>query len=345
MPKSPNQKLRLLYLEHWLLENADEEHPVTMAQMIGYLNSRDIAAERKTLYDDMELLRLFGLDVQTVRMGSSTGYFIGERDFQLAELKLLVDSVQSSKFITEKKSLELIGKLEKLVSSSDAHKLHRQVWVRGRIKTMNESIYYNVDAVHTAIDNDSAVSFLYYEWNRERRRVFRHNGQRYTASPWALMWDDENYYMVAYDHEARIIKHFRVDKLSDIRMTETPRQGAEAFSGFDTAAYGDSHFGMFSGEVQSVRLLFENALAGPVLDRFGADTSLVPCGAEHFSVTVSVAVNVQFFGWLCGFGDRVRVLSPESAVAGMREHIAALSRLYGITHGTRGTEDPSSAPQ
>ena len=331
MARSANQKLRLLYLERWLSRRTDEEHPATTAQMIEYLEKQGIPAERKTIYGDLEALRLFGIDVQAVRLGSSTGYFIGERDFQLAELKLLVDSVQSSKFITEKKSLELIGKLERLVSESDAHKLHRQVWVRGRIKTMNESIYYSVDAVHTAIDGDSAISFRYYEWSPQRKRVFRRGGQRYIASPWALMWDDENYYMVAFDHRDGILKHFRVDKLSDIRMENTPRQGAGAFERFDMAAYGDSHFGMFSGEVQSVRLCFENALAGPVIDRFGADTALVPYDGEHFSVTVSAAVNVQFFGWLCGFGDRVRILSPESAVAGMREHVAALSRLYGLS--------------
>ena len=165
MARSANQKLRLLYLERWLSRRTDEEHPATTAQMIEYLEKQGIPAERKTIYDDLEALRLFGIDVQAVRLGSSTGYFIGERDFQLAELKLLVDSVQSSKFITEKKSLELIGKLERLVSESDAHKLHRQVWVRGRIKTMNESIYYSVDAVHTAIDGDSAISFRYYEWS------------------------------------------------------------------------------------------------------------------------------------------------------------------------------------
>jgi len=245
-----------------------------------------------------------------------------------------VDSVQSSKFITEKKSIELIRKLERLVSESDAHKLHRQVWVRGRIKTMNESIYYNVDAVHTAIDGNSAVSFRYYEWSPERRRVFRHGGKRYLASPWALMWDDENYYMVAYDHEAEMLKHFRVDKLDSIRIENTPRQGAGAFESFDMAAYGDSHFGLFSGEVQKVRLCFENGLAGAVIDRFGEGPSLIPYDEGHFSVTIDAAVNVQFFGWLCGFGDRVRILSPESAVSAMREHVAKLASLYGVTSRT-----------
>ena len=328
MGRSANQKLKLLYLWQYLMRSSDERHPVTVAQMIDYLALQDIAAERKSLYEDMEALRRFGLDVQSVRIGSSTGYFLGERDFQLPELKLLVDSVQSSKFITEKKSLELIRKLERLVSEEDARQLHRQVWVRGRIKTMNESIYYNVDAIHAAIEEDRPISFQYYEWNAQRERVFRRDGKRYAASPWALLWDDENYYLVAYDHEAAMLKHFRVDKMSGIRAAKAPRLGAEAFAKFDMAAYSDTHFGMFSGEVRRVRLCFENGLAGPVIDRFGADIALVPYDEDHFSVTISAAVNVQFFGWLSGFGDRVRILSPDDAAQAMREHAASILALY-----------------
>ncbi len=331
MARSSNQKLKLLYLARYLERCSDEEHPVTMQQMLDELARQDVAAERKSLYDDMEALRTFGLDVQSVRLGSSTGYFIGAREFELPELKLLVDSVQASRFITGKKSMDLIRKLERLVSEHQASRLHRQVWVRGRIKTMNESIYYNVDGVHTAIEDDVALTFQYYEWNVRRERVFRRDGKRYTASPWALLWDDENYYMIAYDHEAGFMKHFRVDKLSGIRRTKTPRIGAEAFRKLDMAAYSNTHFGMFSGEAQPVRLCFENRLAGPVIDRFGEDTALIPYDGEHFSVTVNAAVNVQFFGWLCGFGDGVRILSPADAAEKMREHVAAIARLYDQT--------------
>lgn len=328
MAKSPNQKLKLLHLAQYLLRSSDQDHPISIAQMIEYLARFDIAAERKSLYDDMEMLRLFGLDVQSVRMGSATGYFIGERDFQLAELKLLVDSVQSSRFITGKKSLELIRKLENLTSEHDARQLHRQVYVRGRIKTMNESIYYLVDDIWSAMDSDRAVTFRYYEWNAARERVFRRGGKRYAVSPWALLWDDENYYMIAYDHEADILKHFRVDKITALRLADEPRRGAEAFQAHDMTAYTDSHFGMFSGAVERVRLRFENALAGAVIDRFGTELSLIPEEEGHFSVTVNAAVNVQFFGWLCGFGDRVRILAPQSAAEEMRRHVEAIAALY-----------------
>lgn len=327
MPRSPRQKLKLLYLRDYLLRCADEAHPVTVAQMIEYLDRQGVSAERKSIYDDIETLRSFGLDIIGAREGSQTKYFVGQRDFQLAELKLLVDSVQASKFITRKKSMELIGKLESLASESEARQLQHQVWVRGRVKTMNESIFMNVDALQNAIAADRAVTFLYYDWSPRRERVFRRDGKRYAVSPWALLYDDDNYYLLAYDHEAGFMKHFRVDKMVQIRQTR-PRQGAELFERIDMAAYTDTHFGMFSGSAERVRLLFQNELAGPVIDRFGTDIALVPEDGAHFSVTVSAAVNAQFFGWLCGFGPRVRILSPASAAEGMRAHLAAISALY-----------------
>lgn len=329
MAKSSNQKLKLLYLCQYLLRRSDEDHPVTVAQMIGYLAEQDVAAERKSVYDDMEALRLFGLDVQTVRVGSATGYFIGQRRFQVPELKLLVDSVQSSKFITEKKSLELIGKLESLASEHQGRQLNHQVYVRGRIKTMNESIYYNVDEIHAAIDADRPIRFRYFDWGVDKRRVWRRDGGRYAVSPWALMWDNENYYLIAYDHDSGGIRHYRVDKMASIALEDGPRQGADAFASVDMAGYSDAHFGMFSGEVERVRLAFDNALAGPVIDQFGADVSLVPMDAEHFSVTVNVAVNRQLFGWLCGFGTRARILSPATAVEQMCRHLDEVRALYG----------------
>ena len=329
MARSANQKLKLLYLARYLLRASDEAHPVTVAQMIDHLARQDIAAERKSIYDDMESLRLFGLDVQSVRVGSATGYFIGQRDFQLPELKLLVDAVQSSKFITERKSLELIRKLESLTGENEARELNRHVYVRGRIKTMNESIYYNVDELQAAIDSDKAITFKYFEWDREKRRVWRHDGKRYAVSPWALMWDDENYYLLAYDHQAERMKHYRVDKMASISASDEPRQGRKVFDRLDMAAYTNTHFGMFSGDVQPVRLSFENALAGPVIDQFGADVSLVPLDEEHFSVTVNVAVNVQFVGWLSGFGTRARILAPDEAAQAMARHLQAVAALYG----------------
>ncbi len=328
MPKQQNQKLRILNLMRFLMENTDDQNGVTSAEIHAYLASQDTPAERKTLYDDLETLRQFGVDILAQRNGNQTLYSVGSRDFQLPELRLLVDSVQSSKFITQKKSLELIGKIENLTSRQNAKLLHRQVYVARRIKTMNESIYYNVDELQSAIAGDKQISFRYYDWSVSRQRIYRRNGDRYTVSPFSLMWDDENYYLLAYDAQAGFIKHYRVDKMTNLRQEALPREGKKIFAAVDLAAYADSHFGMFSGDVEKVRLEFENSLAGPVIDRFGAETILVPSDDGHFTVTVNAAVNEQLFGWLCGFGTRVRILSPASAASAMREHLAAISRLY-----------------
>ena len=213
MAKSANQKLKLLYLQKYLLEHSDENHPVTVADMIAYLAGHDISAERKSIYDDLEALRQFGLDIIKTS-GRSTGYFVGERDFELPELKLLVDSVQSSKFITHKKTLSLIKKIESLASVHDAQLLQRQVYVRGRVKSMNESVYYNVDEISAAINADRSIKFKYFEYSVAKERRFRKNGAIYQVSPFALIWDDENYYLLGWDANAEMFKHYRVDKMN-----------------------------------------------------------------------------------------------------------------------------------
>ena len=322
------QKVKIAYISEYLRQYTDEDHPATGTQILDYLASRGIEISRQALYSDLDALGDIGMDLQTVRMGSTTGYYIGERDFQLPELKLLVDAVQSSRFITEKKSLELIGKLEKLVSRHQASELHHQVWVRGRVKTMNESIYYNVDSIHSAMEADRDISFRYFTWNAEKQRVFRRGGERYIVSPWALLLDNENYYLLAYENNA--MKHFRVDKMTDIRVeTLARRSGAGVFAGLNMAAYTDAHFGMFSGESTRVKLCFDDRLAGVAIDFFGNDVMMVRYDDDHFTVTVDAAVNVQFFGWLAGLGGEVRILEPQSVADAMKAHIASVAEIYG----------------
>ena len=236
MARSANQKLKLLYLLRFLQRQSDERHPVTVADMIEELSQHDIAAERKSIYDDLETLRSFGADIVQQR-GKQTGYYIGQRDFELPELKLLVDSIQSSKFITEKKTVSLIRKLENLASVHDARMLERQVYVRNRVKSMNESVYYNVDEISNAINRDRMIRFRYFEFTVEKERQYRRGVAGYVLSPFALMWDDENYYMLAWDAEEARMKHFRVDKMSAISTLETARQGKEAFRDTDMSAY------------------------------------------------------------------------------------------------------------
>ena len=322
MAKSSNQKQKLLILRELLLRQSDEEHPVAIAQMIAELERHGIKAERKSLYDDMETLRSFGLDVLS-RKGSNAGWYIGERDFELAELKLLVDAVQSSRFITRRKSDALIRKLEALASVHQAKALQRQVYVSGRVKTMNESIYYNVDKLHTAVGEGRSITFRYFDYNSRKEKVFRREGKRYAVAPHGLVWDNESYYLVGGDAEKGDVRHYRVDKMHDIQLGDRAPAGQ-----FDMAAYARKHFGMFSGVAADVRLRVREELAGVVLDRFGQEVMLVPGEDGCFTVTVNVVVSPQFWGWVFGLGDGVEVCSPDWAVEQFREKLRAVGRLY-----------------
>ena len=327
MPKSSNQKLKLLYLMQMLLERSDENHPLTVQDMIDELSQHDISAERKSIYADLEALQLFGLDIVRSK-GKSTGYYIASRDFELPELKLLVDSVQSSKFITHKKTLSLIKKIEGLASVYDAQLLQRQVYVRNRVKSMNESVYYNVDEISGAISRDRIIRFKYFEFDVNKERRYRHDGKVYEISPFALMWDDENYYMLGYDQEAEKLKHYRVDKMTNIESAETERSGKELFAGMDMSSYSKQVFGMFTGSEQTVKLRFENRLAGAVIDRFGKEVMLIPDGEEHFTVSADIAVSPQFYAWVFGFGTAVEILTPDSARQELAQLAKSVSRIY-----------------
>lgn len=323
MAKVSVGKLKLLYILETLVRDTDQKHKKGTAELIEMLKARGLSAERKSIYDDIETLREFGLDI-IYDKEDPAGYYMGERDFELAELKLLVDAVQSSKFITAKKSAVLISKLEKLTSAGEARNLQRQVYVSGRIKTMNESIYYNVDAVHSAIAGDSKISFRYMVWNLEKQLVPK-SDRAVTVSPWALVWDDENYYMIAFDGESGIMKHYRVDKMKDIRCLQEPREGRESFNGFDAAGFAKKTFGMYGGRTEKVTLECDNSLVGPILDRFGTDVIIVPSGEERFKVTHEVAVSGQFFGWLVGLGPGVRIVYPQNVADEFRDRLRRMT--------------------
>lgn len=329
MPRSSFQKLKIIYIMEYLLKNSDEEHAVTTNQIKAYLQSHDISVERKTIYSDIDALRDYGLDIIQVSEGNNHGYYVASRDFELPELKLLVDSVQSSKFITHKKTLSLIKKIEKLASIHSAQLLNRQVFVKNRIKTMNESIYYNVDEIHNGISKNRKIQFLYFEYNVAKERQYRRDGAFYVVSPFAMTWDDENYYMVAYDSEAGMIKHYRVDKMENISILEEERDGLEAYEALDMAVYARKTFGMFTGEETNVQLRFENHLVGAVLDRLGRESFLVADGPDHFTVRTDVVVSPQFFAWVLGFGASAQVLGPDHVVNEIKAHIDSVASLYG----------------
>lgn len=328
MPKGTNQKFKLYRLAQIMLENTDEEHYITMPEILDALGTYGVTADRKSIYADLRDLETLGIDVEGEPVGNRYHYHVVDRPFELPELKLLVDAIQSSKFITEKKSNALIRKLEKFVSRYDAQKLQRQVYVSGRIKTMNESIYYTVDAIHNAISRNKKIRFQYYQWNVQKEMELRHNGAWYCISPWGLSWEGENYYLVGFDQEAGKIKHYRVDKMLHIRIMEEAREGKEHFQRLDMADYTRKSFGMFGGKEQNVRLLVDNELAGVMIDRFGKDIMMIPSGENHFTVNVDVRISRQFLGWIFSLGDQVEILSPEEVRSAMKEELQKHMRQY-----------------
>lgn len=308
MPRAENQKLKLLILKQIFETETDENHPLNAQQLIELLAKYGIRAERKSIYSDIECLRDFGLDIEQ-RLGANGGCYLASRAFELPELKLLVDAVQSSKFLSEKKSLQLIAKLETLASRYDAKSLRRQVVVSGRVKTMNESIYYNVDRIHEAIAQNSQITFRYFDWGVDKQRHYR--DRKYQASPYALCWDNENYYLIAHS-ERHGLTHYRVDKMDAIRQTGIKRYTDDVVRKLDLSQYGKNVFSMYSGDARAVKLRFENALSGVVLDRFGRESMLIPDGENHFLFTTEITLSPVFFGWLFEFGSRVKILYPES---------------------------------
>jgi predicted DNA-binding transcriptional regulator YafY len=330
MAKGVNQKLKLLYLMKIFLEKTDEFHCITMSEIIAELDAYGVSAERKSIYDDIDTLCRYGLDIVGEKKDKKYMYHVVSRQFELAELKLLVDSVQAAKFITAKKSNELIKKIEGLASNHEAKQLQRQVYVQERIKTNNENIFYNVDVIHSAIAENVKITFQYFQWNVKKEMELRHDGAFYCISPWALSWDDENYYLVGYDSDAAMIKHYRVDKMLKIDVTDQPREGRAHFEKFDMAVYAKKVFGMFDGEEQRVKLELENQFAGVIIDRFGTSVTMIKSDENHFTVNVDVAVSRQFLAWVMALGDGVKILSPESVVEQMKQEIRSLNRRYDI---------------
>lgn len=311
MPKSINQKLKLLYIIKILMEKTDDKHAISTQELIRELEQYDISAERKSIYDDMARLSDFGYDVLCSKSKEHYGYYLGSRDFELAELKLLVDAVQSSKFITKKKSRQLISKIEKLVSIHEAKELQRDVYVTDRAKTLNESVYYNIDGIHKAINNNNQITFQYSEWKTDKKLHPKKEGKRYQVSPYQLIWNDANYYLIAYDEESEILKHYRVDKMTDVWQHEEKRMGGDRFKNFNPAIYSNRMFGMYGGYEELVQLKFDEKMIGVVMDRFGNDIDIRVLDDNSFTIRTYVMVSSQFFGWLCGLGKSVQILGPE----------------------------------
>ena len=326
MARSSGQKLKLLPLRDYLLQNTDDRHSVTVRQMIEHLARFGIRAERKSLYDDLDALGGggYGMDI----LADNGRYALASRDFELQEVKLLVDMVQSSNFITKRKTQALIRKLETLVSVHEAKLLERNVYVRKRVKAMNESVYINVDKISEAINEDARLRFQYFQYNRRKQKVLRHGGRVHEVSPFALIWVDQNYYLLAYDPASGAMRHYRVDRMTQLSARPGPREGKELFAKTDMSTYTTKVFNMFTGEEKRVTLRFAERLADPVIDRFGEDAILIPAGEAHFTVTVDVVVSPTFYAWLGSFGRDAEILAPAEVRDGMIAGLRELLSLY-----------------
>lgn len=328
MPRSNYQKVKLLYLAKIFSEKTDENHGLSTQELIQALAQYDIAADRKTIYQDLEELRQFGMDIISDHQGKMYYYKLVSRDFELPELKLLVDSVQAARFVTESKSRSLVKKLESLVSVYDAKQLHRQVILSGRIKTGNENIFYSVDTIHAAINTNVQITFQYFRWNLKKEMELRHDGAWYHVSPWALIWDDEWYYLVGYDHDNAEIRHYRVDKMIHLELTDLPREGEDAMKEANLPQYSNSLFGMFTGEPQDVTIVCENKLIGAIIDRFGTEAHIRKLDDTHFQAVVHVMASQPFLGWVFSLGGGAKITAPEPLVEAMREETKRLMEQY-----------------
>lgn len=320
-------KLKILYIMKILMEKTDENHAMTVNEIIKELEKYGIKAERKSIYSDIDLLSDFGLDI-ICEKGKANKYFIGSRDFELPELKLLVDAVQSAKFITNKKSKELIKKIEKLTSIYEAKELHRQVVVANQVKTTNESIYYNVDKIYKAILQNKQIRFKYFDYNLDKQIEYKRGGEWYYASPYALTWSDENYYMIAYYERYNGLSNFRVDRMNTIEIIDEKRIMCEDNKNFNLADYSKKIFRMFSGEIEKVKIQFDNSLINVVIDKFGKDVVIHKQSDDHFTITVDVIATDTFLGWLFMFGDKVKILKPEKLRKTMYENACRIMELY-----------------
>lgn len=320
MPRGSNQKFKFTYLMKIMAEKTDDEHSLTMPQILEELEKYEVSAERKSIYEDFKDMSNFGIEVIKEQKGRETFYHIAGREFELAEVKLLIDAVQSAKFITQKKSKSLISKVKNFVSEHQAKQLQRQIVINDRVKTMNESVYYNVDDIHTAINQNRKIKFKYYKWDIDKKLVERHGGSYFIVSPWALLWDDENYYMIAFDDWDNKIKHYRVDKMMYIEVGNDERAGKEEFKNFDMAKYSKATFGMYHGEKTKICIKFANHMCGVFIDRFGKDTLFRKIDENHSELIVDINVSPQFFGWIFSLGNDVEIVSPIEVVNELREY-------------------------
>lgn len=331
MARSSNQKRKLLLIRQMFYERTDPEHKITLDDISNMLSQNGINAERKTLYKDIEELQNSGMDIGKGKEGKNFYYCLLSRDFEFAEIKLLVDSVLSARFISEKKSRELIKKLSSLVSVYEAKNIRKRSVLSNKTKTMSENVFICIDRIQEAIIQNKQIAFSYWQWSirkDKKDKIFRHNDRRYIVSPYSLIWDNENYYLLAYDADSDKMKHYRVDKMKNIEILMEDCIGLSQYEKIDINEYKTGHFSMFGGEKTRIELLCHKSMAGVIIDRFGKDIATIEVDSEHFKAYVNVYLSSQFLGWLIGLGTGVKLLAPSYAVDRMKSTISDMHKMY-----------------
>lgn len=308
--------IRIIELLRFLYQQTDEAHAVTVSEMIEHLKSKGIPSVRQTVYTDLDALDTAGIDIVQIK-STQNRYFIGSRIFEYPELKMLVDAVASSKVISAKKSQALIQKLGQLTSIQQAEQLQRLASLSSRVKPHNEKVYYIIDSIQTAILDQHQISFQYYEYTPEKKKILKHDGYRYILDPYALEWKNDHYYLIGYSHKHKGIAHFRVDRLTSVEPLDSKFQ---PMPDFDVAAYTNKMVDMFAAEhSEQVKLLCSNELMRVIIDHYGEDIEISPYDDTHFTVIIEVDPSGTFYGWVFKFMGKIRILSPQSCVDKMQD--------------------------
>ena len=328
MPKKSNQKLRLVYMKEILERHTDEEHGIARDDFERYLSHHGIEAPtRKTFYDDLGALEDYGMDLGRDPYGKS--YKLLSREFDFPEIKLIIDAVQASKSIPVSMTRRIIKKIEALCSEYQAKELDRNVIVSGRVKTLNEGMQNNIDHIHAAISSDQQITCKYFDYDTSLKRKYRRKGEKYTLSPFALVYSDENYYLLAYDKHWKEVRPYRVDRMENVSsIADSVREGKEEFADIDMAKYQKYTFGMYSGEKINVTMVFTNDMVNAVIDRFGQDIIIHKEEKDHFQISVDVAVSPQFYGWVFGLGKKARIIGPKDVRKGYLDMMKDIQEKY-----------------
>ena len=332
------RKMKLLEVMRIIEEETDQEHTLTAQEIVQRLKKKGFDhADRKGVYDDINVLNLFfrprderkKSKAKRIEKDEQTwGYYLDNRPFSVSEIKLIIDAVLSSKFLSESKTEELVEKLQSLCTKEDAKGLRRQVIVSNRIKNMNTSVHNNVDHIHHAIDNDLQIRFKYFDYGIDKERVYRKKGNWYYASPLALVYAYDNYYLLAHYQKNETVTTFRVDRMAAISAIEVPREGKEILTKDEIALYQQYSFSMYNGKKERVTLRIHRTMMNVVIDRFGRQVWAKKVDDDHFEVTVTVFVSNQFYGWVFGLKNYVTIMGPQWVRDGMKDMLKAVEKRY-----------------